>query len=865
MRIPIQATQGGAGASGVARRGEPLTFGVPLPRGLASEAIGWTFGAANGSRQAVQARALDRWSDGSLRWVLVDVQADLDAGGPAAFWLESGDAGAAPAPAMPIDVSESGEGVTIDTRVARFVLRRGGTFPIDRVEAGGRPACDPSSPGLVVTDGSGRVLAATVGALSIEERGPLRCVAKVTGAVAVDGGRRSLLLTARLHFFAGLPVVRLLVTLTNPDRAVHKGGFWDLGDPGSILLRDVSLAFALPVGDGDVSVRASLEPGDGRWDTVQTPLEIYQDSSGGENWQSSNHLNRERRVPNTFRGYRVRSGVSSAGPASGASGPTGLRATPVVSIEGHGARLAAAMPQFWQNFPKAIEVQGTSLAVRLFPGQYGDLHEIQGGEQKTHECFISFGSDPTTSVPLAWARERTVVSVAPAWTLASRAVSFLATFEGDHAALAGAAVEGPKRFEQKREIVDEYGWRHFGELFGDHEGIRRTGPPVLVSHYNNQYDALAGFAHQFLRTADPRWWQLMADLAGHVVDIDVYHTTRDKSAYNHGLFWHTYHYGDADTATHRTYPRSAHGHIHGGGPSADHNYTSGLMLHYFLTGDPASRQTAIDLAQFVIDMDDGAKTVFRWLDRGDTGRAALSAPGYFGPGRGPANSLNALVDGFRLTGDRRFRDKADRLLRRVIHPDEPIAARRLDVPELRWFYTMFLQSLGKYLNDRVERGEIDEMYAYGRASLLHYARWMAEHEHPYLEKPEKLEFPTETWAAQDIRKSDVFYLAALHASGDERQRFLERAEFFHTYATSTLLQMPTRALLRPVVVLLSSGFMRTWWAGRPEVQAPAPPAAAQFGTPETFVPQKDRAKRRAMLLAGAAGLAVLAALAYLVI
>ena len=40
----------------------------------------------------------------------------------------------------------------------------------------------------------------------------------------------------------------------------------------------------------------------------------------------------------------------------------------------------------------------------------------------------------------------------------------------------------------------------------------------------------------------------MADeLAQHVVDIDVYHTTKDKSAYNGGLFWHTYHYGDADT------------------------------------------------------------------------------------------------------------------------------------------------------------------------------------------------------------------------------------------------------------------------------------------------------------------------------
>ena len=32
---------------------------------------------------------------------------------------------------------------------------------------------------------------------------------------------------------------------------------------------------------------------------------VYQDSSGGANWQSSNHVNREGHVPTSFRGYRA--------------------------------------------------------------------------------------------------------------------------------------------------------------------------------------------------------------------------------------------------------------------------------------------------------------------------------------------------------------------------------------------------------------------------------------------------------------------------------------------------------------------------------------------------------------------------------
>src|SRR5207253_2046564 len=124
------------------------------------------------------------------------------------------------------------------------------------------------------------------------------------------------------------------------------------------------------------------------------------------------------------------------------------------------------------------------------------------------------------------------------------------------------------------------------------------------------YDPISGFALQYLRTGDVTWWRMMDDLAHHVIDIDIYHTLRDKWTYNHGLFWHTYHYGDADTGTHRTYPSAGRGHIHGGGPSADHNYTTGLMLHYLLTGSEASRQTAIDLAEFVFNLDDGRKTIF---------------------------------------------------------------------------------------------------------------------------------------------------------------------------------------------------------------------------------------------------------------
>jgi hypothetical protein len=412
-----------------------------------------------------------------------------------------------------------------------------------------------------------------------------------------------------------------------------------------------------------------------------------------------------------------------------------------------------------------------------------------------------------------------------------------------------AAIEGDDTFEAKREKIDEYGWRHFGEIYGDHEAAFSTTPHALVSHYNNQYDAVLGFACQFMRTGDVRWWTQCEELAAHVVDIDIYHTDGDKAAYNNGLFWHTVHYVDAGIATHRTYPRAAGSN--GGGPSSEHNYPTGLMLHYLMTGDSMSRGVALGLARFVLDIDDGRRTPFRWLARGATGLASASRSiDYHGPGRGSGNSLNALVDGHRLSRDRKYLDKAEEIIRRCTHPAQDISALNLLDAENRWFYTMFLQALGKYLDHKIEAGELDAMYGYGRAVLVHYARWMADHERPYLDAPDILEYPTETWPAQDMRKSEVFDHAARHAAGGERSRFAQRAEFFFESSTTTLAQMPTRTFARPVVLLLTNGFMRETLRGQALAPAPEPREDwSRWPAPQRFVPQKIRAKRRALVLA----------------
>lgn len=826
----------------ITRTNEPVTVGIPLPKGLSSSAAGWTVLSVDGRPSPLQTRVLDRWSDGSIRWALLDFKGTVIEGHAGEVTLALG--GNCIAPFRPIALSQTGDTLGVDTGAALFSISPQAPSLFSEVSVNGVPAVDGTRSALAIITGAGLPARVTWRSPVVEEQGALRTVVRVDGDVAC-GRKAKLCLIARLHFFSDSPVVRMLLTVRNPHRARHPGGFWELGDAGSLLLKDVSIILQRPSAQPVEAIRCSIEPGASET-VAQERMEVYQDSSGGENWTSSNHVNRDGIVPNTFRGYRCRVDNEER---------RGLRATPIVWLDSTKTLLGATLPHFWQNFPRAIRASSEALEIALFPAEYADLHELQGGEQKTHECYFSFGADRVTEMPLAWCRSRLLASASPGWYATGEAIPYLTPAASDphhdYLLLANAAIEGPDTFEIKRESVDEYGWRHFGEIYGDHEAVRRTEGPPLVSHYNNQYDPILGFACQFFRSGNPRWWTQFLELAAHVVDIDIYHTHEDKAAYNNGLFWHTVHYVDAGKATHRSYPKAPGSN--GGGPASEQNYTTGLLLHHLTTGDAASREAALNLAQFVIDMDDGTKTVFRCLDRGYTGHASASGSAlYHGPGRGSGNSLNALLDGHRISGERKFLEKAEQIIRRAVHPAQDIEALNLADVERKWFYTMFLQALGKYLDHKAEMNELDVMYAYARASLLHFARWMARNENPYLDKPEILEFPTETWAAQDMRKSDVFRFAARHADGDQHSLFLERSAFFFNDSVARLKTMNTHTLARPVVLLLSHGFAHACSRTRQAMSAP-PPAIAplDFGAPSVFVPQKARLKRRAKLLATA--------------
>jgi len=546
------------------------------------------------------------------------------------------------------------------------------------------------------------------------------------------------------------------VSFTNPHAAMHPEGQWDLGDENSICFHCLSLKVAIKDGQSCLSINdAEFKATEG------TPVYLYQASSGYDNWQSKVHVNEDNIVPLHFKGFEVSQNNNVLLTGQHAAPELAItRAESKASDESLLMQYRIGVEDFWQNFPSSI-VQGYSevivslLGADNYVSSNAPLIELQPGEQKSR-CF--------------WVSSRTIkplpVQMNSAYFKSTECLPFLQTSACSLNNLINKAISGPSSFFQKRIDIDEFGWRHFGELYADHEKVLSPEVENFVSHYNNQYDPIYGMLCQWLATGDGKWFELADTLAKHVADIDVYHTSLDKPEYSGGLFWHTDHYVEAYTATHRTYSKRQptdvyDDHAGGGGPGGQHCYTNGLTLHYLLTGNEVSKASVLSITDWIMHFYEGDNTLLSALialkNSGAPGVKNVKT-GKYPLDRGTANYIQALLDRHELLSNQSDVDRVSHIIRHTISPADTFEP--LGDVESTWFYTVLLQAVCRFIVLKHQLHQYDEDYHYAVASLVHYAQWMTACEYAYLDKPSILEFPNQTWSGQDLRKICVLRFAS---------------------------------------------------------------------------------------------------------
>ena len=190
-----------------AREHEPVSCGIPWPQGTLREVAQLSLIDTEGQTVRLQARALEHWPDGSVRWALLDWQAVVET--KTSYRVEIVPGPPREVESTKIQFKQEGPLFTIDTGAARFVLRSGGRFPFDSVTVAGQSAIDPERTRLTVENDHEQIFRPRLEELELIESGPLRLVTRVRGSLGVAGRKAWCLLSAYLHFFAGLGVVRI--------------------------------------------------------------------------------------------------------------------------------------------------------------------------------------------------------------------------------------------------------------------------------------------------------------------------------------------------------------------------------------------------------------------------------------------------------------------------------------------------------------------------------------------------------------------------------------------------------------------------------------------------------------------------------
>ncbi|MFZ8198260.1 hypothetical protein [Alteromonas portus] len=571
---------------------------------------------------------------------------------------------------------------------------------------------------------------------------------------------KKLIVQAEASIFLSTGTICGHVTLLNPSAASHPNGQWDLGDPNSIFLKECCISLTGRSLESTLKLNSEVFSS-----SEHAELTLHQASSGFGNWQSPVHVNKDNVNSLPFRGFKLYQPDRLLF--------SGDQAQPQFSISDGGSTFSIQVEKFWQNFPSSAHLTADRLSVSLLGSRHSECNELQPGEQKTRCISIAPFEVQSLQVVIdsAWLKKASVLPFLP---------SNLCKFDS----LIKKGIEGPSSFYQKRLDIDEFGWRHFGELYADHEKALAPDEPFFVSHYNNQYDPIFGMLTQWLLSADARWFELADDLAKHVADIDVYHTSDDKPEYSGGLFWHTDHYVQAYTASHRTYSKHQptgvyDDHAGGGGPGGQHCYTNGLTLHYLLTGYTPSRDAALSITQWVTNYYEGDGTFVGALlaiRNSDIPGVKNVKTDKYPLDRGTGNYLQARLDRYELQGCDSDIQAASYIIEHTVSPTDDLDQLQLDNVEATWFYTVFLQAVCRFISLKEQRDECDSSYQYAVDSLTHYANWMAMNEYAYLDKPDILEFPNQTWSGQDLRKLCVLHFASNYLTEKQRKLAEEKAE-----------------------------------------------------------------------------------------
>jgi len=311
-----------------------------------------------------------------------------------------------------------------------------------------------------------------------------------------------------------------------------------------------------------------------------------------------------------------------------------------------------AVPEFVENFPKALKGDGGGIRFDILPDTGSD-YIFDGARAKTTDFYLgqqTISARALTNTMNATLHPAYVAStgaVRPAFVekrdwpsvfakdrqmaeAATRVERMFASAYAVEASDAAGAVPATSIFEYRNrgENGEHFGWRNFGDLaWGD-------------GYANVHYDLPFVLLREYLRTGDARAFRLGGEMARYRADWGHYRADdfidRERTWNFRGLAF--YEKGD-----HGTFKE----------PVPSHTWIEGMWLYWAMTGDEAARESAVEGSDAFLRMNFTYANALGWNE-----------PRWLGwPTHG-------LMVAWRYTGDGRYLDKARENVNLLVQTEE---------------------------------------------------------------------------------------------------------------------------------------------------------------------------------------------------
>jgi hypothetical protein len=543
------------------KKEEPATTGIPLEKGVFRDGDleRAAIIADDGAQWPAQFAVTSRWDDGSVRWLLAHILADLPANTEKTCYLAWD---GSPGPKKADLLRLNGGAPELDNGVVRARFAAAGAFRIfDSLEVRGISQEPTLIRGPFIKEPGGKEFCICIppDEWEVLGNGPVRAAVRTKGKHYDGEGKTWLDYTLAVYAWRGKPWLEFDYQFINRETAAGGGYSLELTNEQAGFKYDANYPHEF-IGGIEVRIRPESKKRAPVQQKILTSSFNYYIQKAGADQKLSHLVNADTIIETANEMF-----------------PEVLFSIYALDWNDGESALTAGIYQAYQNFPKALYSSSDEIHLKLFPEGYSPL-KVGQGLARTSRFHLHFRD---TVMP-----EREIVDREYMFELPALPTVDVRQFI--KSSVFGNAVDDHFHHPTERFLyryVDSrskgLGMLNFGDC-PEWEYVkqgRSSGRDVWI---NNEYDMPHNFMIMLARTADRRYFDYLKAAAEHWYDVDVCHFS--EYPYKQGLLY-------THSVEHIT-----------GQPVPSHQWVEGFLDYYHLTGNIVGYETALGIGESLLEL-----------------------------------------------------------------------------------------------------------------------------------------------------------------------------------------------------------------------------------------------------------------------